>query len=572
MKGKRELLYPAKTNTLNGEVYGYINKAGKIVIYPQYDRAGFFTEEGVAVVTKKGETGVINLKGQYVIKPKYDDIEAFSEGLAVASTKTGRVVINTEGEEITKKEYSYISKFQEGMALVAEVNDMGMYMYGYINSNGEEVIPLKYIEGEEFKNGIALVKNEVMVYEIINPKGEIIKEYNYEYVDGLNDGLMVFSDNYAGPYGYIDINGNVVMDKIYYTAMPFENGLAVVSIKNGYDEPLGVINTKGEWVFSSLYTNIKILGEGRVALGLDRDEKKRFNSYVYALGDDKGKIITDFKFYDIERFENGLSSVYDEKNSYFIDLNGKSYEDFGKLEGSGTLSIKGDLVYSNIDIEPKYYSLKGKLIYEPNKDIKLNGKSKILIDKYKPNVDYLVYYPSIIQERCKQAQIDINNRLKEESKLIKIEGNEVLDYNYVGNFFVKFYDRDLLVLNLNSYKYPYGAAHGMPTQKTPNINLSTGEFYKLEDLFLKNLPWRREINNIIKEEIENNPKYDYVFKDVFNGIKEEQDFYVDKNNLYIYFPPYEIGPYSAGFITFKIPFSELEDLINKRGSFYRSFH
>ena len=72
--------------------------------------------------------------------------------------------------------------------------------------------------------------------------------------------------------------------------------------------------------------------------------------------------------------------------------------------------------------------------------------------------------------------------------------------------------------------------------------------------------------------IATDPQYEILFEDGFKGIKEDQDFYVDKNNLYIYFPPYEIAPYAAGFVTFKIPFTEIEGMINKEGNFYKSFN
>lgn len=84
--------------------------------------------------------------------------------------------------------------------------------------------------------------------------------------------------------------------------------------------------------------------------------------------------------------------------------------------------------------------------------------------------------------------------------------------------------------------------------------------------------WLGEINKIIEKIIATNKDYDYVFKEDFKGIKFNQDFYIDKDNLYIYFSPYEIGPYSAGFITFKIPFSEIQGMINKNGEFYKSFN
>ena len=35
-------------------------------------------------------------------------------------------------------------------------------------------------------------------------------------------------------------------------------------------------------------------------------------------------------------------------------------------------------------------------------------------------------------------------------------------------------------------------------------------------------------------------------------------------NLYIYFQPYDIGPYAAGFITFKIPLKLISDIIETK--------
>ena len=69
---------------------------------------------------------------------------------------------------------------------------------------------------------------------------------------------------------------------------------------------------------------------------------------------------------------------------------------------------------------------------------------------------------------------------------------------------------------------------------------------------------------IIQKMIDKEPQYEYVYKDGFKGIDEGQNFYIDDNNLYIYFQPYDIGPYAAGFIIFKIPFSLIQDImVNK---------
>jgi hypothetical protein len=59
-----------------------IEKTGSIVIKPQFDWAGQFSE-GLAVVKIQGKRGYINKKGDAVILPGFSRAEEFSEGLAI---------------------------------------------------------------------------------------------------------------------------------------------------------------------------------------------------------------------------------------------------------------------------------------------------------------------------------------------------------------------------------------------------------------------------------------------------------------------------------------------------------
>jgi len=93
----------------------------------------------------------------------------------------------------------------------------------------------------------------------------------------------------------------------------------------------------------------------------------------------------------------------------------------------------------------------------------------------------------------------------------------------------------------------------MPTQVFPHIDLVSGQFYQLEDLFKEGSPYVVVLSKIIERQIKEDPKYSYVFPDAYQGIRKNQPFYVGRNALYIYFEPYEIAPYAAGFVTFRIP-------------------
>jgi hypothetical protein len=62
--------------------YGYIDKAGKYVINPQFEDAKPF-KDGFAAVEVGRKWGYINKGGKFVINPQFDDAEPFNDGLAV---------------------------------------------------------------------------------------------------------------------------------------------------------------------------------------------------------------------------------------------------------------------------------------------------------------------------------------------------------------------------------------------------------------------------------------------------------------------------------------------------------
>ncbi len=80
--------------------WGYIDLQGKIVIKPQWEKAGRFSE-GMASVEKDDKAGFIDEKGRYVIKPKWRIAGTFVDGYA--SVYNGwEGYINTEGRIVCK--------------------------------------------------------------------------------------------------------------------------------------------------------------------------------------------------------------------------------------------------------------------------------------------------------------------------------------------------------------------------------------------------------------------------------------------------------------------------------------
>src|SRR5687768_8945424 len=61
--------------------WGYMDKAGKVVVKPQYEDAKDFSE-GMGRVKEDGKWGFVNNSGELTIKPQYDKAMDFSDGMA----------------------------------------------------------------------------------------------------------------------------------------------------------------------------------------------------------------------------------------------------------------------------------------------------------------------------------------------------------------------------------------------------------------------------------------------------------------------------------------------------------
>lgn len=563
--------YPASVKTEEGTYYGYIDDNGEFIIKPQYDSAEDFQKNGLAIVGKYNKLGIIDGCGKFLVEPKYESIAAFSEGLSVVLDDDGFKVMDEAGNILTIKAYSYISEYKEGRTVASYSCSDGKSLYGYLDMEGKEIIPLNYEYASDFNGGKALVKLEKNNFALIDIDGNILQHFNYLLVEGPNDGLLSFKANMDSLFGYMDEEANIMIQPKFYQAMPFAEERAVINMSKDYTNKFGLIDKAGEYILEPQYNEINLLGEKRYAIGKAINEKSPYLGSKYAVANENGKLLTDFIYFSISQYNNGLASASDNQNTFFIDKDGKIVDNLPVISGTGTMELQGNIIKAFIDQRLSYLSKAGKEIYSQNKIIPLDDKYKVIEQKYKPNKDYLVYYPQVLEIVNTQAQSSVNSKLAALSLVKPIE-NKQLDYNYYGDFSVEFFKKNLLVLEISGYQYYFGAAHGIPIKAYPNINLINGNFYVLKDLFKQDCNYIMILSEIIGNQIKNNKEYSYVFPDSFKGIKPNQTFYVDENNLYIYFEPYEIAPYAAGFPTFKIPFDGIMNIIDTTGEFWRAFH
>jgi len=172
---------------------GYIDQRGNLAIPPHYDQTFPFVN-GLAEVRKgRNKYGVINPKGEYVVKPEFSWTE-------LESSSQGRLAV-WHGPR-------HAPNPSDALTPVAPNHDTDTYYtwWGYADAKGTIVIKPGFVHAWPFSEGLAAV--EVLTWTV-NP-------YNPARIVRHIKG------------GYIDSTGGLVIPPWFDVVLPFQNGLAPV--------------------------------------------------------------------------------------------------------------------------------------------------------------------------------------------------------------------------------------------------------------------------------------------------------------------------------------------------------
>ena len=574
-------LYPAYKKDQNKKLWGYIDANGDFKIEPKFQFAENFDENGLAKVYNEGKMGLINENCEIVVPPIYDAISNLNEDVMSAVQDNKYFILDKSGNILfSSSDYLFLGISSEGYISAAKKVDDDVKM-GYIDKNGKELIKPQFNIAYDFKNGRALVKNADDKYALIDNTGKIIKELNYENVSPADDNeTFIFTDE-NNLYGYLDENGDVFIKPKFTNAYHYEDKMAIVSIEDTSKNigKWGVIDKKGEYLIKPKYTSIVYLGEGLFAVS--KDEIEGSEMYVKkAIVNQNGKQLTGFEYYNIggnkdKKIDNGYISVSDGKHTFLLDKKGKQVSEFPKIEGVGEVSLKGDVIASVIDGRIAYYDFKGKPIWKEDNTYKLKGEAVVVEKKHVPDIGVKIYYPEIQGLKDRKVEKTINEKLyslfvTDTMKGLK-ENKEKTTLNL--QYSVR-RSNDLLIIQKSGYYFMQGAAHGMPIEETYHIDLYTGKFYSLKDLFKPNSNYVEKLTNIVKKQMEksqNEGTKTYLLDD-FKSIREDQNFVLFKDYIQLYFYPYEVASYAEGFTKFSIPYEEISDILDTNSDFWWSFN
>ena len=307
-----------QSENLNGEkiiiVYtdteqGYYDMNGNYTSLPTkcYDKDFF---EGVAVIKENKKFGFIDLDGNVVVKPQYDNAWPFRCGIAMVRPIFGEGVkyIDKGGNCINKSDFTSGFGFCEGLAAV-EVIVNGKYKWGFINQTGSFVIEPIYDYAAVFCGGVASVNlGRKSIY--IDKKGNVVEPIFGKYERRYYDDLMLIHTNHR--YGYIDRLNRIAIDPQFTMATHFREGLAGVKKKG---EKYGFINTTGKYVIEPEFDNVGCFSNGLCVI-----KKGKQYGYINKLGD----IIINPTFEEAMHFDkNGLAIARKCGKVGLIDKTGK---------------------------------------------------------------------------------------------------------------------------------------------------------------------------------------------------------------------------------------------------------
>ena len=490
------------------------------------------------IISDEIKYGYIDETGVFVIPPTYDVASDFNDGVAIVLINNKSCAIDTDGNVLFMSDT--IEDFHNGMSVFTNYNN-DEAIHGYIDTTGKVIIEPQYILASNFK------------------------EDNTAYVS-----------TGSGKYAQIDKSGTILesfeLDSKYDNAWKFDDGYLIFN--DSENNKFGVVNVKGEIIFEPIYSDISYLGHDLFAV-----KKPDFEYYFEimlapaAIYNQKGEQVTDYSLYDLSAYYGDYSSATDNTSTYFVGLDGKELTTLPKFEGRGTVKLFGDVIKADIDNALIYSRTDGSILWQSDHSYTFDNGIIVSEEKFKPNKYVSVHFPQIEGLTDAEVQLTMNNELRKiftESRAALAEDDTLS----VEDSFKADLINNLLLVERSGYDYPFGAAHGMPLRDYYYIDIRTGVFYEFSDLFKEDSDYITKINDLIRTEIkiQNENEDSMIFPESFVGISEKPCFILSEDAITMYFYPYDIAAYAAGFPEFVIPFEDISECIDKKGKFWSSFH
>lgn len=225
----------------HGDKWGYSTIDKEILITPKYQEAGWFSE-GLAAVKINGKYGYINRAGILVIPARYTVAKSFRKGYMPNKNKEGGDSVLFAGASLTKDGYEIcITSKGIRMPQCPAINESSIAQnkipvgsitkiktYNVPNSTGlfDKIIDDYQVDGSNEKYYIATKNNH---YGVFNSKFETIVPFQYDSISIDRNGKPPFLQvRQDGRYGIVLTDGTIAVQ-------PENSRLSTVLSDNGVE-------------------------------------------------------------------------------------------------------------------------------------------------------------------------------------------------------------------------------------------------------------------------------------------------------------------------------------------------
>lgn len=425
------------TAKLDGK-WGLIDLSGEFVCPPIYDEIEIYEFEGFpAKVTVDGKKGYINKTGNYTVQPEYEELYLTKHNIYNAKQNGKWIYLNKNGKHINEYEYDSINfglLWGSGYDIVYKQSKCGL-----VDSLGNPATSVLYEEIYEVFGDIFAKKDNY--WGILGKNDEwIIKpgfNFIYEFYNGLavadqndkwgllkKDGTWKINNDYEELI-YDGSNSILVITNDYETGIMDTLGNWILQPEYDYiwnyknsifiarkDDISGLINLKGEWLCEFTYPYV---------WHYSHDLFEYDNDGNYGLMDNTGNVLRDYEFDEIGYMWDGYA--------YFIE-NGKY----------GIIDSLGEIIYEAIDEEEPFYYSKSKLFTVKSGDYSgvIDKNGYFIIE---PDKDYIIIREDKSYILCEKVETDYWNEQKKSYILTNLKGEVI----YRDNLYIEDYYRGFII-------------------------------------------------------------------------------------------------------------------------------
>ncbi|MEN7547076.1 WG repeat-containing protein [Rapidithrix thailandica] len=245
--------------------WGYYDAQFIPAIALRYKAASDF-KGGYAAVTMDSLYGVINKKGEWVIRPVVDSIQVINERLFLVEDNGYWATVNPEGVELYLGYDDY--QVREDGLIETRRNTSWGFRYGLINDKGYRTLPNEFDSVSAFQDSVVYMYKKEQWWFMDIYADEVPPSDAYTYLEEIKKPAEQFAPaRLHGRWGFVDHLGRIRVQLRYDEVAYFSEGLAPFKIKQRW----GYVNKHDEIAIQPRYEKVYPFKNGR-ALVEDRGQ------------------------------------------------------------------------------------------------------------------------------------------------------------------------------------------------------------------------------------------------------------------------------------------------------------